>query len=68
MSEQTYKENELLLNPNGYKRTKCGIDGGYQLDHKIGVRKSFDKGVLPEEVSKLENLQILPWKENLLKR
>ena len=68
LSEQTYKENELLLNPNGYKRTRCGIEGGYQLDHKISVRESFDKGVSPEEVSKLENLQILQWKLNLLKR
>ena len=68
LSEQTYKENELLLNPNGYKRTRCGVEGGYQLDHKISVRESFDKGVSPEEVSKLENLQILPWKQNLLKR
>lgn len=68
LSEQTYKENELILNPKGYKRTKCGIDGGYQLDHKISVRESFDKGISPEEVSKLENLQILPWKQNLLKR
>jgi hypothetical protein len=32
------------------------------------VRESFDKGISPEEVSKLENLQILPWKQNLLKR
>jgi len=25
-------------------------------------------GISPEEASKLENLQILPWKQNLLKR
>jgi hypothetical protein len=68
LSEQIYKQNESLLNPNGFKRTRCGIDGGYQLDHKISVRDSFNRGVPPEEVSKLENLQILPWKQNLLKR
>jgi len=68
LSEQTYIKNKMLLNPNNYIRTKCGIEGGYQLDHKISVRECFDSGVTPEEASKLENLQILPWKQNLLKR
>ena len=68
LSEKVYEENKSLLNPNCYIRTKCGIENGYQLDHKISVRESFDKGISPEEVSKLENLQILPWKQNLLKR
>jgi hypothetical protein len=68
LSEKTYKENEIVLNPNRYKRTRCGIVDGYQLDHIISVRECFVNGISPEEASKLENLQILPWKQNLLKR
>jgi len=68
LSEKTYKKNIKLLNPNNYTRTVAGIKGGYQLDHIISVRDCFNNGISPEEASKLENLQILPWKENLLKR
>ena len=68
LSEQTYKENESFLNPHNYKRTICGIENGFQLDHIVGVRESYDAGRPPEEVSRLENLQLLPWKQNLMKR
>lgn len=67
LSEQTYKENQHILNPNNHVRTICGVENGYQLDHKISVRKCFDSGLTPEEASRLENLQMLPWKTNLLK-
>ena len=68
LSEKIYNENKQILNPNNFIRTKCGVDNGYQLDHKLSVRKSFDEGMTPEEVSRLENLQLLPWKQNLLKQ
>jgi hypothetical protein len=68
LSEQTYNENKAILNPNNYKRTLCGVENGFQLDHIVGVRKMYDAGATPEEVSRLENLQLLPWKQNLLKQ
>jgi hypothetical protein len=64
LSEQTYKENLDIINPNNYPRTLCGVEDGYQLDHIISIKYGFDNGISPEELSEISNLQILPWKEN----
>lgn len=68
LTELTYCENYHIINRNNYPRTLCGIDGGYQLDHIKSVKECFLSGISPEECAKIENLQMLPWKENLLKR
>lgn len=68
LSEKTYQENVDIINPKGYIRTVCGVENGYQLDHILSVKKCYEAGMTPEETSRLENLQILPWKTNLLKR
>jgi len=67
LSEKTYLQNKDLLNPHGYMRTVCGVPGGYQLDHIMSVKECFERGLTPEEASRLENLQLLPWKINLMK-
>lgn len=67
LSEQTYASHIATINPNGYPRTLCGVDGGWQLDHIKSVRKCFDDGFSPEQASDLSNLTMLPWKQNLLK-
>jgi hypothetical protein len=43
------------------------VDGGYQLDHIVPLRYGFDNGITPEEISSLNNLRLLPWKQNLTK-
>ena len=68
LTEKIYLENIDILNPQRLPRTVCGVSEGYQLDHIISVRNCFDLGWTPEEASKLENLQLLPWKINLTKR
>lgn len=68
LSERTYTENIDLINPNRYTRTLFGVEGGYQLDHKIPIKECFERGITPEEASKIENLRILPWKENLMRQ
>lgn len=68
LSQKVYEENKGIINPNNFPRTLCGVEGGYQLDHKVSVRYGFDHGISEEDISKLDNLQIIPWKENLLKR
>ena len=67
LSEQTYVKYKDKINPNGYPRTLCGVDGGWQLDHIKSVRQCFDEKISPEHASNLNNLTMLPWKENLLK-
>ena len=67
LSNKIYAENINIINPNRYPRTRCGIKGGYQLDHIIPVSECYKNNISPEEASSLNNLRILPWKENLMK-
>lgn len=64
LSESTYTKYKHIINPNDYKRTKAGIDGGYQLDHIVPIHYGFTNNIAPEELAKLENLQMLPWELN----
>lgn len=65
LSEKTYQENKEIINPNNYPRTLCGVVGGYQLDHIVEIKDGFQKNISPEEMSKVENLRMLTWEENL---
>lgn len=67
LTEKTYSENIDILNPERYPRTLCGVNDGWQLDHIKSIKKCFEEGLTPEEAASLLNLQMLPWKENLLK-
>lgn len=39
----------------------------YHLDHIISIAEGFRKNILPEIIGNIENLQMLPAKENLIK-
>ena len=67
LTEEIYVKNIDIINPNRYPRTLCGVDGGWQLDHIKTVREAFDEGLSPEEVAHIDNLRMLPWKENLMR-
>ena len=67
MTENEYRKNKDVINPNSYKRTLCGVIGGYQLDHILSVYYGYKNKISPEVISKSENLQMLPWDENLRK-
>jgi hypothetical protein len=67
LSHKVYESNLDILNPNGYNRTLCGVDGGYQLDHIVSIKQGYDNNIQPEIIARLENLRIIPWKDNLLK-
>lgn len=68
LSHKTYLENLDIINPNRYPRTLCGIENGWQLDHIIPIKECFIKGLTAEEASAIQNLRMLPWKENLLRQ
>jgi hypothetical protein len=68
LSNKIYRLNESNINPYKYKRTRCGVEGGYQLDHVVGIRECFDLGFSVEQCADLINLQLIPWTENLQKR
>ena len=67
LTEKTYKKYKDEINPNNLPRAKAGIDGGYHLDHKVSVIWGFENGWSPEQLSAKENLQMLPWLENVKK-
>ncbi len=66
-TRKTYEEFREEINPLNLLLGKCGIDGAHQIDHKISVRLGFEQGLSIEEISSKENLQILPWLENIKK-
>lgn len=64
LTKKTYETNKHIINPNDHPRTRCGVEGGYQLDHIVGIKEGFHRGIPPEELARVENLQMLPWKKN----
>lgn len=67
LSHETYLKNIELINPNGYPRTLCGVEGGWQLDHIKTIKECFENNVPAAEAASLENLRMLPWKTNLMR-
>ena len=67
LTEEVYNSNIDEINPMRYHRTLCGVEGGWQLDHIESIRYCFDNGLSAEYCSRLENLQMLPWADNLKK-
>lgn len=68
LTEKIYSQHKNIINPNSYPRTLCGVEGGYQLDHIVGVSDCFKNGKSIDYCASVENLQMIPWKENLQKR
>jgi hypothetical protein len=65
-SNYNYKLNKQLLNPENKKIGRFG-DNVYHLDHLYPVAEGFRYSVPIELMSAVENLQILPYKENISK-
>jgi hypothetical protein len=63
-TEILYRANKHIINPQDFPRRKCGVDGGYQLDHKVSVREGFENKIPVCEIAHINNLQMLPWQEN----
>jgi len=67
LSKKIYEQFKHEINPNNYPRGLAGEQGVYHLDHIVSIRYGFDNNLLPEEVARKQNLQMLPWKENISK-
>ena len=67
LTKKIYESHKSEINPNNYPRGLAGREGVYHLDHIISIRYGFDNNIPPEEIAKLENLQMLPWKDNISK-
>ena len=60
-------QNDLTILENWDKRGRCGVDGAYQLDHIYPISKGYENKIPAEELAKMNNLRMIPWKQNLLK-
>lgn len=67
LTEQTYIMHKEKINPNNYIRSVAGVEGAYHLDHIISCRIGFDNDIPPEIISNVDNLQMLPWRDNVVK-
>lgn len=65
LSEKVYQANIDILNPKRYTRGRAGVDGAYQLDHILTIKDGFRLNKSPEFMSRLENLRLLTWRQNL---
>jgi len=52
---------------NSDKRGLCGVERAYQLDHKFSVLEGFKQGVDPKIIGNINNLEFIPWEDNLTK-
>jgi hypothetical protein len=67
ITESNYVKNKDLINPTNHARTLCGVEGGYQLDHKVSIETGFRFGINPVVIGSTQNLQMLPWEANRAK-
>jgi hypothetical protein len=67
LTEKNYVKYFMIINPNNYPRTLCGVCGGYQLDHILSVRFCYDNNISEEKCADVGNLQIVEWLQNLNK-
>jgi hypothetical protein len=63
----TRQQDITLLKNCDKLRGLCGVDGAYQLDHIIPISVAYELNMKPQDVGHLDNLQIIPWKDNLTK-
>ena len=67
LTEQTYNQHVSEINPHNYVRTLAGVDGGYHLDHIYPVAEGYDNKIPPEVLANVDNLILIPWRENVIK-
>jgi hypothetical protein len=67
LTNRVYRENRDIINPNNLPRGLAGVEGAYHLDHVLPIRYCFEEGIGVEECACVDNLQILDWRDNLVK-
>ena len=63
----TNKQPIHLLENYDKLRGLSGVSGAYQLDHIISKNYGFKNNIDPEIIGDIDNLQFIPWEENISK-
>lgn len=50
--------------PNADKIGLCGVEGAYQLDHRVSIKYGFDNLIPYQIIGGLNNLEIITWESN----
>lgn len=66
ITEQNYQKYRHIINPNGLERKRSGQDG-WHLDHIMSIKYCYEQNVPEEICAHVENLRMIPWKENAVK-
>ena len=64
----TERNKHLIPNYDQALRGRVGISGAYQIDHIKSILQCWYEGIDPEVAAAIDNLQFIPWQENLHKR
>jgi hypothetical protein len=67
LTERQYRAHKDIINPNNHPRALAGVPGGYHLDHIIPICRGFVDNVPLDEITAIDNLQMLPWLDNVTK-
>jgi len=67
LTQKSYELYEHEINPHKHIRALAGITGSYHLDHKISIRYGYENGISPKVLADKTNLQMLPWRDNIVK-
>ena len=49
---------------NADKIGLCGVEGAYQLDHKVSIKYGFYNHIPAELIASINNLEIITWEDN----
>lgn len=63
----TTNRQPLQLLENYEYRGRAGINGAFHLDHIYPISRGFENNIASKIIGNIDNLQMLPWKENILK-
>jgi hypothetical protein len=67
ITERLYYNNKDVINPNNYPRGHAGQSGAYHIDHIISITEGFNKNIPIDDIASIDNLQMLPWRDNIIK-
>jgi len=67
LTRKTYALYEDEINPLKHPRRRAGVEGAYHLDHIISIRHGFDNDIPPDVIAHKDNLQMMPWRDNIVK-
>jgi hypothetical protein len=68
LTRKAYREHQEKINPSDLLIGRAGTKNAHHIDHIRSIKECYLEDVPAEECAALENLQVIPWEENLNRR